>query len=236
MLHFLVTNDDGIDAPGLAALEAVARELGRVTVVAPHEHLSGCSHQTTTHRPLRAESRGEGRFAVNGTPADCVRLGLLHLAPNIDWVLSGINDGGNLGVDVYMSGTVAAAREATLFRTPAVALSQYRRRRHAPDWSAAGDYARRTIQVIVERGAIGGEFWNVNFPDLADVESAPEHPPLVECELDPHPLTVAYDERDGQYHFQSAYHARNRLPDYDVDVCFRGQIALTRIAHASHWK
>lgn len=236
MLHFLISNDDGIDAPGLEALEAAARVLGRVTVVAPHEHLSGCSHQTTTHRPLRAEKRGEGRYAINGTPADCVRLGLLHLAPNVDWVLSGINDGGNLGVDVYMSGTVAAAREATLFRTPAIALSQYRRSRNVADWGAAGRYAARAIHAILERGAVEGGFWNVNFPDLADVESAPEHPPLVECELDPHPLTVAYDERDGQFHFQSTYHARNRLPNYDVDVCFRGQIALTQVTHASQWK
>jgi 5'-nucleotidase len=236
MLHFLVSNDDGIDAPGLAALAEIAREFGRVSIVAPHEHLSGCSHQTTTHRPLRPEKRDAGVYALNGTPADCVRLALLHLTPNVDWVLSGINDGGNLGVDVYMSGTVAAAREATLLGTRAIALSQYRRSRHEPDWIASGDYARRTIQALLKRGLTAGEFWNVNFPDLADEESAPKHPPLIDCELDPHPLTVAYDEREGLFHFQSNYHSRNRLPNHDVDVCFRGQIALTRITHASHWK
>lgn len=235
-MHFLLTNDDGIDAPGLAALERAAKELGRVTVVAPDEHLSGCSHQTTTHKPLKADKRSAGRYAINGTPADCVRLGLLHLAPDVDWVLSGINDGGNLGVDVYMSGTVAAAREATLLKKPAVALSQYRRTRHEPDWNAAVRYALSALHAVFQRAAPAGHFWNVNFPDMAEVENAPLLPPVVECDLDPHPLTVAYDERDGHYHYQSTYHSRERLPGHDVAICFGGKIALTRVTHASNWQ
>src|SRR4051812_33752156 len=104
----LLTNDDGIDAPGLAALEVAAEGLGARSVVAPFGPYSGCSHAITTHAPVTIGRRGPGRVAVEGTPADCVRLALDHLVPGFDWVLSGINAGGNLGTDVFHSGTVAA--------------------------------------------------------------------------------------------------------------------------------
>lgn len=117
-MHILVTNDDGIDAPGLAALVEVARSLGEVTIVAPHCHRSGCSHAATSDQSLHLVERGPRHFALCGTPVDCVRVALLHLDPRIELVLSGINDGGNLGVDVLMSGTVAAAREAALLGRP----------------------------------------------------------------------------------------------------------------------
>ena len=107
-MKFLLTNDDGIDAPGLDVLRRAAESLGECVTVAPHEHLSGCSHRVNTHRPLWAEEVGPGRYSLDGSPADCARIGLLHLATDADWVLSGVNDGGNLGVDVHMSGTVAA--------------------------------------------------------------------------------------------------------------------------------
>src|SRR4051794_34816796 len=111
----MLTNDDGIEAPGLSALEAAAEGVGeRRIVVAPAGPQSGCGHAVTTHRPIRVDRRGESAFAVEGTPADCVRLAIHHLDPGVDWVLSGINSGGNLGADVYHSGTVAAVREAVL--------------------------------------------------------------------------------------------------------------------------
>src|SRR5215470_14556930 len=103
-MHFLLTNDDGIDAEGISALAEAALRLGKLTWVAPHIHLSGCSHQVTTHQPVRVKLQEAGRYAVEGTPADCVRVGLAHLAPTADWVLSGVNHGGNLGADVHISG------------------------------------------------------------------------------------------------------------------------------------
>ena len=133
----LLTNDDGIDAPGLTALETACRGWARrVLVVAPKDPHSGCGHRETTDRPLVLEQVGLDRFHVDGTPADCVRLALTTLLrpagggdaggdpldrPQVDWVLSGINAGGNLGVDIHHSGTVAAAREAAL-HNGAVAL------------------------------------------------------------------------------------------------------------------
>ena len=131
----LITNDDGIDAPGLATLAAAASALANVVVVAPTQHLSGCSHQVTVDRPLTAARVRENWYAVNGTPVDCVRLALLQICPAATWVLSGVNDGGNLGIDVWMSGTVAAVREASFLGRRGIALSQYRRRGEQPVWS-----------------------------------------------------------------------------------------------------
>src|SRR5688572_15733741 len=106
-MKLLLTNDDGIDAPGLALLREIAAEFGEPFVVAPDQHLSGCGHRVSTEHDLTLDDRGEGRYALSGTPADCVRVGLLHVCPDAAWVLSGVNDGGNLGVDTFLSGTVA---------------------------------------------------------------------------------------------------------------------------------
>ena len=112
-MRILLTNDDGIDAPGLAALRDAAAVLGGdLVVVAPAECHSGCGHRVTTDRAIRVEELARGRFRVGGTPADCVRIAVAQLVPDAALVLSGINAGGNLGADVHHSGTVAAAREA----------------------------------------------------------------------------------------------------------------------------
>src|SRR5688500_3031413 len=125
MMNFLLTNDDGIDAPGLAALAAAVAGLGRTAWVAPHEPHSGCSHRVTTDCGLRVLPRDTTRWAIVGTPADCVRLGLHQFAAESTWVLAGINHGGNLGADVHHSGTVAAVREAALHGIPGIAVSHY---------------------------------------------------------------------------------------------------------------
>jgi 5'-nucleotidase len=108
-MKFLITNDDGIDAAGLNALLDAAQNFGEATIVAPAAPQSGVSHAVTWHEGVRIEPRGEKRFAIHGTPADCIRLGLLHLVPDANWVLSGINHGANLGADVYYSGTAGPA-------------------------------------------------------------------------------------------------------------------------------
>src|SRR5262245_7937110 len=133
-MKLLLSNDDGIGAPGLEALLQAARTIGDPVVVAPAGPQSGVSHAVTAHGPLRIEPRGNDRFAVHGTPADCARIGLLKLVPDAAWVLSGINHGGNLGADVYYSGTVAAVREAVLHGWPGVAVSQYRHEKREFDW------------------------------------------------------------------------------------------------------
>ena len=227
-MKIVLTNDDGIDAPGLAALNDAVRRLGweDAAVVAPADALSGCSHRVTTDTPLIVEARGEGRFAVRGTPADCVRVALLRAAPDADWVLSGVNAGGNLGADVYVSGTVAAAREAVLHGKPAVAFSQYRKRAVPFDWVRTAVWAARVLDDLIQRPWSPGVLWNVNFPHL-DAD-APE-PEMTFCQLDPEPLPVSYRDECGALHYNGDYHQRRRRPGRDVDVCFGGRIAVTRM-------
>jgi 5'-nucleotidase len=133
----LLTNDDGIDAPGLAALAEAMRGLGVRKTVAPFGPYSGCAHSVSTHKPLTITRRDDDRHAVEGTPGDCVRLALHHLVPELSWVISGINAGGNLGTDVFHSGTVAAVREGVIHGRPGIAVSHYIARGRESDWARA---------------------------------------------------------------------------------------------------
>lgn len=226
-MNVLLTNDDGIDAPGLAALEAACRGLAcRVIVVAPKEPHSGCGHRVTTDRPLIVEAVGPDRFHVDGTPADCVRLALATLVPDAALVLAGINAGGNLGVDVHHSGTVAAAREAALHGRRAVAASQYHRRGTVIDWSRAARWLDDVFARLPLDATGPGEFWNVNLPDLPATAAAPA---VVECALDASPFTLAYRSTDDGWHYDCRYHERPRAAGGDVDVCFSGAIAVSRL-------
>lgn len=226
-MKLLLSNDDGIDAPGLAALLDAARGIGEPVVVAPATPQSGMSHTVTWDRSVRLERRGAARSAVHGTPADCARLGLLRVVPEAKWVLSGINDGGNLGADVYYSGTVAAVREAVLHGWPGVAFSQYRRRGMEPDWPRASRWTSRVLAELLPRPVEPGLFYNVNFPNLTPDEPEPD---IVLCPLDPHPLPLSYRHEEHDHHFYDGdYQARQRKPGADVDICFRGRISVTAI-------
>src|SRR5690606_10522699 len=124
LMHILVSNDDGILAPGLALLAEVCQTVGRVTVIAPDREQSGTSHSLTMHRPLRPARRPDGSFQVDGTPTDCVLLALGTLMPDRpSFVFSGVNHGPNMGEDVLYSGTVAAAMEGVTLGVPSVAIS-----------------------------------------------------------------------------------------------------------------
>src|SRR5687767_14144210 len=123
-MNILVTNDDGILAPGLALLADVCREVGAVTVVAPDREQSGTSHSLTLHRPLRPARRPDGAIQVDGTPTDCVMLAIETLMPERPaFVFSGINHGPNMGEDVLYSGTVSAAMEGVMLGVPGIAIS-----------------------------------------------------------------------------------------------------------------
>jgi 5'-nucleotidase len=222
----LLTNDDGIDAPGLAALEAALAEKAELWIVAPDRPLSGCSHQVNTQRPIQVAKAADRRYATDGTPADCVRLALTHLAPQTDWIIAGINSGGNLGVDVYLSGTVAAVREAAFFGKPGIALSQYRRQGVPIDWDTAAAMARDVLDVLLRRTPAAGAFWNVNLPHLAPHQPRAE---AVFCALDPCQLPVQYEVEDGRFRYQGVYGDRRRAPGADVDVCFSGRISITEV-------
>jgi len=171
-MRILVTNDDGIHAEGLVALEHIAAQLSDdVWVVAPEAERSGASRALTLTEPLRVRQIGPQRFAVSGTPTDCVSLAVQHLiegdAP--DLVLSGVNRGQNLAEDVTLSGTIAAAIQGMEMDVPAIALSQAMsfREGEAPSFACAEAHAAGVIQKLLEVGWPKDVIINVNFPATA---------------------------------------------------------------------
>ncbi|UCC69543.1 MAG: 5'/3'-nucleotidase SurE [Armatimonadota bacterium] len=174
-MKILITNDDGSRAPGLIALRAALLPLGEVVAIAPDRPRSACGHAITLHKPLRLmpvdfPDGGRG-FAINGFPADCVALGVSdHLGGRPDIVVSGINVGPNLGVDMIYSGTVAAAREAAICGLPsfAISIASY----EADDFQAAAQFAKYLCREVGERGLPTGTFLNVNVPAASASEIA----------------------------------------------------------------
>jgi 5'-nucleotidase len=225
-MKLLLTNDDGIDAEGLAALADAASPYGELVWVAPDAPHSGCGHRVTTDRPIRLCRRDPQRWSIDGTPADCARVALAHLTPDIDWVLAGINHGGNLGADVFHSGTVAAVREAALHGKPGIALSHYRRRDLDVDWTRTARWARQVLQMLLQRPTRPGTFWNVNLPHPAPGEAEPE---IVFCPLEASPLPLAFRADGDRLLYAGNYHQRRRQSGSDVDVCFSGNIAVTAL-------
>lgn len=161
--RILLTNDDGIGAAGLNALEKALATLGDVTVVAPDSERSGSSQALTLHQPLRVKTLDDRHYAVGGTPADTVILALYQLLPKMpDLVVSGINAGGNLGENLIYSGTVAAAQEAALHGVPSFAISLVGR--DPEDFSGAGRVAFEVATRILQEGLPPGVALNVNVP------------------------------------------------------------------------
>ncbi len=168
-VRILVTNDDGIHAPGLKVLEKIAGALTRdVWVVAPEAEQSASSHSLTINMPLRVRRLSARRFAVSGTPTDCVAMGVHHVVRGRkpDLVLSGVNRGSNLGDDVTYSGTIAAAMEGTLLKIPSVALSQMVRPGHPVKWATAAHHGPDVLRTLLQAGWPQGVLINVNFPDV----------------------------------------------------------------------
>lgn len=168
-MRILLTNDDGIHAPGLEVLESIARRLSDdVWVCAPAEENSGAGHSLTLHLPVRLREHGERRFSVTGTPTDAVNLALRKLFGDAkpDLVISGINAGENLGDDVTYSGTVSAAMEAALAGIPAIALSQaFRDKGHG--FAAAHGWAEEVLKPLLNMQMAKRSLINVNFPAMA---------------------------------------------------------------------
>ncbi|MBI2996872.1 MAG: 5'/3'-nucleotidase SurE [Deltaproteobacteria bacterium] len=165
----LVSNDDGIDSEGLVALEDALKELGEVYTVAPDRVQNSMSHALTLHRPLRVHEAGARRFAVDGTPTDCVKLalsGLISVRP--DLVVSGINKGPNLGDDIIYSGTVSAAIEGTLLGIPSIAVSLVSFRDLV--FAAAAEFAGTLAAQVLQKGMPAGTLLNVNVPPLPKPE------------------------------------------------------------------
>ncbi|TLD70452.1 5'/3'-nucleotidase SurE [Phragmitibacter flavus] len=234
-MHFLLTNDDGIDAPGLAALsQAVGLIRGATfTIVAPATEQSECGHRLTTRVPLILQQLDEHRYSLNGSPADCTRVALHHLKLKPDWVFAGINSGGNMGQDLAVSGTVAAVREAAYHDVPAAAFSHYLIREIELDWSRAARWVAELITTrLLPTSPPIGQFYNFNLPHHPPgalslpgvVESAPARSPLPVVYA---PLTLA----DGttQLMYGGRYPDRGRDPGSDVEACFSGHVSMSTL-------
>jgi len=176
-MHILVTNDDGVQAPGLLALAQEMRKLGKVTVFAPDKNWSASGHVKTMERPLRVKETfladGTSAFMSDGAPSDCVALPLLGLIEEkIDLVMSGINPNANIGHDVTYSGTVTAAMEAVITGVKGIAISLDSPEGHegALDYSCAASIARRVAEKVIADGLPEGVVLNVNVPYLNEVE------------------------------------------------------------------
>lgn len=233
----LITNDDGYDANGLRAFVDAMESFGSIYVVAPDSVRSCCSHGVTTADELHVRQVADQHWTVSGTPADCVRVALKWLRIRPDWVLSGVNEGGNLGVDVHYSGTVAGAREARLLGYRSMALSQYLRRDMPRDWQRSASRARSAFERICELPIRSSEFWNINLPvdpsTAIELEIAHCEPEQQMLPFEYEPLTESSDSQQRfecrQVVYRSNYQSRPRNPASDVDHCFGGKIAVSRL-------
>ncbi len=171
-MKILLTNDDGINAKGLEILEQIAREISDdVWIVAPHNEQSGAAHSLTINNPLRMDQISEKKFAVRGTPTDCVMLAKKFvISGKIDLVLSGINRGANYAEDITYSGTVAGAMEGTLMGIPSIALSLDYEDRNKMKWDIPRKYATDIIKKLLAIGWDKNNLININFPDTDEVK------------------------------------------------------------------
>src|SRR6201996_7307772 len=228
----LLTNDDGIDAPGLAVLEAVAAELGHeVWVIAPEHDQSGTSHSISLHSPLRVSRQGERRFGVQGTPGDCVVMAARHLMKDAPptLVLSGINRGANLGVETMFSGTVGAAMTGLLLGLPSIALSQTFRDRENVRWDTSRALAPGEIRQLLAVEYAHPVCLNVNFPDIDASAAGPLTPTkqgvgLVQG-IDVQSQT---DPRGLEYHWLRFQRGpRENAPDSETAGVASGRVSVT---------
>ncbi len=227
-LAILLTNDDGLGADGLLALERATMGMGPLRVLAPKGALSGCGHQVTNHAEIWWEKGAlDHHHALLGTPADCVRIALYEWGRDWSWVFSGINAGGNMGADVPISGTIAAAREAAYHGLRAAAFSQYKIRGLEYDWDRAASWVCRVIEWLSERNTPAGCFWNVNFPHL---EKGDPEPAILEASVGRYPLPLEYRKGEKGWLYAGQYHQREREAGSDVAVCFGGDIAVSLIS------
>lgn len=237
MMKILLTNDDGIDAPGLRAAFEAVRELGNVHVVAPKSEKSACSHAITLSGPMRVERvqhpvYGEAH-AVEGSPADCVRLAVSELHDHaFDLVLSGINRGANAGVDTFYSGTIAGAREAAIFGLKAIAFSHAIQKEVEVNWDHATRQAKRMLAELLHEPLPAAGFWSVNFPPKMSGDGATR---VHRVPVATGPMPMQFHRRDHQdgksieFGYANPYWSREVDQPSDYSVIRDGDIAVTAI-------
>ncbi len=237
MVKLLITNDDGVDAVGLLALFNAAKRFGSPIVVAPSACHSIKSHAVTMNRAIHVEQVRNQRFGTHytcsGTPADSVRLALRHLPIEpVEVVLSGINHGANAGVDVFYSGTVAAAREAAILGRTGIAISQLIRSPRSDNWELTAELAARALgEVLADGGAAESpRLVNINLPDLQDIGQLKG---IQRCPLTPEPLDTSYEEPPGaattsyETEYTGRYFNRLTTPGHDFHYLLDNWITIT---------
>lgn len=228
-MRILVTNDDGIQSPGITALAQALAAIGEVWVVAPDRERTAVAHAVTLHKPLRVHRVAPRTYTVNGTPVDCVNLALLKVMPKPPAiVVSGINKGVNLGDDVMYSGTVSAAMEGTILGVPSLAVSQ--EGQGAFRFNIGATYAARVARLVLEQGLPEETLLNVNIPDRASAKIRGVritclsrrrfHNPIIE-KLDPHGR--AY------YWIAGKRISWSRSQDADHEAVEEGYVSITPI-------
>ncbi len=233
-MRILVTNDDGIHAPGLAVAEKIARALsGDVWVVAPEAEQSGASHSLTLTAPLRLRKISERRYAVSGTPTDCVMMGCLHLLKDTppDLILSGVNWGSNLADDVTYSGTIAGAMEGCALGIASVALSQAgdEEARDNIDWSPGEVHGPELIRQLLKAGWPDGTLMNINFPSGPATEvKGWALVPQGRYDLQSTEIEERRDARNRPYFWIGLRRRRATPPDdSDLGAVYGGKISVT---------
>jgi 5'-nucleotidase len=234
--RILLTNDDGIGAPGLAVLEQIAGELAReIWVVAPEHDQSGVSHAVSLHHPIRVSERGPRRFAVTGTPGDCAVMGVCHLMGGArpDLLLCGVNRGANLGMETVFSGTVGGAMTGMMLGIPSIALSQAWTDRYQVRWPTAAALGPGVVRQLLAIGWGEATCLNVNFPDLP----ADEVGPLTLARQGVGLLQGMYvetrtDPRGLNYHWIAFQRGpREQGPESDIDALQAGRIVVTPLRY-----
>ena len=231
-MKILLTNDDGIEAAGLYAIYDVIKNLGEVHVVAPLRVQSATSHAITLHRPMVVTPYACDKFngfAVDGRPADCVKLALAELVGPIDLVISGINHGANVGINVHYSGTVGAAREAAFQGIPAIALSLHLGDKTQDHYARAAVHARTAIDAALKVGIDKGVLMNINVPIL---DEGADTIGLKALPLNVAPMRDRFDkatDSEGRttYQAKNAMAFTDRGQGTDVDSLYAKYITLT---------
>lgn len=224
-MKILLTNDDGIHAPGIRALHAALCREHEVVVVAPSEEKSAASHSLSLQRPLQVSKEDIG-YGVGGSPADCVKLGRFAFCKDADMVVSGINRGANLGVDVHYSGTVSAAMEGAMYGVPAAAFSLFGGEDKAPDFAYAAEICLDILNTARKTPMHPGTVLNVNLPRL---ERGGRYP-VVASPLGFQVLGEHYEQDEqGRYIWKRERVLRTNTPYSDVELVKAGNIVLTPI-------
>ncbi len=223
----LITNDDGIDSPGIKSLASYFNGLGELWVVAPDRERNAIGRALTLHRPLRVQNKTARRFAVNGTPSDCVNLAINRLLPEKPkLVVSGINKGGNLGDDISYSGTISAAFEATILGIPAFAISLATRKNFK--FKPAALFAARLAKVILKQGLPPDTFLNVNVPDTDGREISAFKITRQGKSIYDNAIVEKVDPRGGKYYWLGGTDIKcKKIPGSDFAAVSQDFISIT---------